>query len=151
MPANFASLPFTVTARPQDDHKYGGSCAANCYLTMPFNSRARVEIANEGENAYIQVSVKRDRASVATLTYTTSITISITSYIQNLMAKISSISMLCGRERTLLEVGPLPRCKPTRVRRRSPIWTGKTTMSYSRQREQEITSAATTPSYISKG
>lgn len=54
MPANFQSLPFTVSVRPMDDHKYGGTSAVNCYLTMPFNKRARVEVENQGENTYIQ-------------------------------------------------------------------------------------------------
>lgn len=55
MPANFQSLPFTVSVRPMDDHKYGGTSGVNCYLTMPFNKRARVEVENQGENTYIQV------------------------------------------------------------------------------------------------
>lgn len=57
MPANFQSLPFTASVRPMDERKYGGSSALNCYLTMPFNSRARVEVENQGENAYVQVSI----------------------------------------------------------------------------------------------
>lgn len=56
MPSNFQSLPFTVSVRSMDDRKYGGTSAVNCYLTMPFNKRARVEVENQGENAYIQVS-----------------------------------------------------------------------------------------------
>lgn len=55
MPGNFQSLPFTVSAKPTEDHKYGGSCAANCYLTMPFNKRAKIEVINEGEHPYFQV------------------------------------------------------------------------------------------------
>ncbi|BEJ14238.1 hypothetical protein CspHIS471_0400050 [Cutaneotrichosporon sp. HIS471] len=54
MPGNFESLPFTVSAKPSEDHTFGGNCAANCYLTMPFNKRARIEIENQGEHAYIQ-------------------------------------------------------------------------------------------------
>jgi len=42
-----------------DDHKYGGTSAANCYLTMPFNKRARVEVENQGDNAYVQVQVSQ--------------------------------------------------------------------------------------------
>jgi len=57
MPSNFQSLPFTVSVRPMDHQKYGGMSAANCYLTMPFNKRARIEIENQGENAYIQVGL----------------------------------------------------------------------------------------------
>lgn len=54
MPGNFESLPFTVSAKPSEDHTFGGNCGANCYLTMPFNKRARIEIENQGEHAYIQ-------------------------------------------------------------------------------------------------
>lgn len=56
MPGNFESLPFTVSVKPSELHKFGGNCGANCYLTMPFNKRARVVIENQGENPYIQVS-----------------------------------------------------------------------------------------------
>jgi len=54
MAANFQSLPFTVSVKPSEEKKFGGSAAFNCYLTMPFNSRARIEITNEGEDAYFQ-------------------------------------------------------------------------------------------------
>ncbi|WVW79027.1 hypothetical protein I302_100990 [Kwoniella bestiolae CBS 10118] len=54
MPANFSSLPFSVSVRPMDDHKYGGTSALNCYLTMPFNKRATIEVENQGDNTYIQ-------------------------------------------------------------------------------------------------
>jgi len=57
MPGNFESLPFSVSVKPSELHKFGGNCGANCYLTMPFNKRARIEIENQGENAYIQVSI----------------------------------------------------------------------------------------------
>lgn len=55
MPGNFESLPFTVSVKPSELRKYGGNCGANCYLTMPFNKHARIEIENQGENPYIQV------------------------------------------------------------------------------------------------
>jgi len=55
MPGNFESLPFSVSVKPSELHKFGGNCGANCYLTMPFNKRARIEIENQGENPYIQV------------------------------------------------------------------------------------------------
>ena len=54
MAANFQSLPFTVSAKPSEEKKFGGNAAFNCYLPMPFNKRARIEITNEGEHAYIQ-------------------------------------------------------------------------------------------------
>ena len=60
MPGNFESLPFTVSAKPSEHQTFGGSCGANCYLRMPFNQRARIEIVNEGENAYMQVGEKLD-------------------------------------------------------------------------------------------
>lgn len=56
MPGNFESLPFTVSVKPSELHKFGGNCGANCYLTMPFNKRARIEIENQGDNPYIQVN-----------------------------------------------------------------------------------------------
>ncbi|KIV82022.1 hypothetical protein PV11_04163 [Exophiala sideris] len=54
MAANFQSMPFTVSVKPSEEKKYGGNAAFNCYLPMPFNKRARIEIENQGENAYIQ-------------------------------------------------------------------------------------------------
>jgi hypothetical protein len=54
MAANFQSLPFTVSVKPSEEKKYGGAAAFNCYLTMPFNARARIEVENQGEHAYIQ-------------------------------------------------------------------------------------------------
>lgn len=54
MAANFQSLPFTVSVKPSEEKKYGGSAAFNCYLTMPFNKRARIEVENQGEEAYFQ-------------------------------------------------------------------------------------------------
>lgn len=54
MPANFQSLPFTVSVVPWEDKKYGGAAALNCYIPMPFNKRARVEVENQGENPYMQ-------------------------------------------------------------------------------------------------
>lgn len=52
--SNFQSLPFTVSVRPHEDKKYGGGAAFNCYLPMPFNKRARIEVENQGENPYLQ-------------------------------------------------------------------------------------------------
>jgi hypothetical protein len=54
MPANFQSMPFTVSVVPWEHQKYGGAAALNCYLPMPFNKRARIEVENQGENAYMQ-------------------------------------------------------------------------------------------------
>ncbi|KAL5345679.1 hypothetical protein ACLOAV_009433 [Pseudogymnoascus australis] len=54
MAANFQSMPFTVSVKPSEEKKFGGNAAFNCYIPMPFNKRARIEIENQGENAYIQ-------------------------------------------------------------------------------------------------
>lgn len=54
MAANFQSLPFTVSVKPSEEKKYGGAAAFNCYLPMPFNKRARIEVENQGDYAYIQ-------------------------------------------------------------------------------------------------
>lgn len=54
MAANFQSMPFTVSVKPSEEKKFGGAAAFNCYLPMPFNKRARIEIENQGEYAYFQ-------------------------------------------------------------------------------------------------
>ena len=54
MVSNFQSLPFTVSVKPSQTLKYGGDAAMNCYLTMPFNKRAKIVIENQSENEYIQ-------------------------------------------------------------------------------------------------
>ncbi|KAH7388950.1 hypothetical protein BKA64DRAFT_580535 [Cadophora sp. MPI-SDFR-AT-0126] len=54
MAANFQSMPFTVSVKPSEEKKFGGAAAFNCYLPMPFNKRARIEIENQGEDAYFQ-------------------------------------------------------------------------------------------------
>ncbi|MGQ9630490.1 MAG: glycoside hydrolase family 172 protein [bacterium] len=51
---NFASIPFTVSANDNQRNKFGGSAALNCYLQMPFNKRARVEIENQNDVPYGQ-------------------------------------------------------------------------------------------------
>lgn len=51
---NFASLPFTVCVRDDEHLRFGGSAALNCYLPMPFNSRARIEIENQNDVPYVQ-------------------------------------------------------------------------------------------------
>ncbi|HOM26207.1 MAG TPA: DUF2961 domain-containing protein [bacterium] len=49
---SFCSLPFTAsTANP---YKFGAGCALNCYLPMPFRKHAKIEITNEGNQAYNQ-------------------------------------------------------------------------------------------------
>lgn len=49
MPGTFSSLPFTVSAKPGEEYKFGGVSSVNCYLPMPFNKRAKIEIINEND------------------------------------------------------------------------------------------------------
>ncbi|WP_372662182.1 DUF2961 domain-containing protein [Cohnella sp.] len=49
MPASFSSLPFSVSVKPEEQFKFGGVASVNCYLPMPFNKRARIEIVNEND------------------------------------------------------------------------------------------------------
>ncbi|KAK3081798.1 hypothetical protein LTS18_002559 [Coniosporium uncinatum] len=39
---------------PSEEKKFGGAAVFNCYLPMPFNKRARIEIENQGDEAYFQ-------------------------------------------------------------------------------------------------
>jgi len=48
---SFQSLPFTVSARI--NNVFGGAAALNCYLAMPFNESARVELINESDDEHI--------------------------------------------------------------------------------------------------
>jgi hypothetical protein len=54
MPANYASAFFTVTAKPEEALRFGGSASLNSYLAMPFHERIRIEVVNEGELPYGQ-------------------------------------------------------------------------------------------------
>lgn len=49
MPGNFASIPFSVSVKPDEQKKFGAPAALNCYLSMPFNKRAKIEIINEND------------------------------------------------------------------------------------------------------
>ncbi|WP_205855797.1 glycoside hydrolase family 172 protein [Phytoactinopolyspora endophytica] len=51
---NFASLPFTVSVKEEERLTFGGPAALNCYLPMPFNSRARIEVENQNDVPYVQ-------------------------------------------------------------------------------------------------
>jgi hypothetical protein len=51
---SFASLPFTVSARPEAQYRFGGQAALNCYFPMPFRRRARIEVTNENDVPYRQ-------------------------------------------------------------------------------------------------
>ncbi|MCM8818837.1 MAG: DUF2961 domain-containing protein [Candidatus Omnitrophica bacterium] len=49
---SFCSLPFSAsTSTP---YIFGGKCALNCYLPMPFRKHAKIEIRNEGKQNYTQ-------------------------------------------------------------------------------------------------
>lgn len=54
MPANYASAFFTVTAKPEEMLRFGGSASLNCYLPMPFREHVRVELINENDVPYGQ-------------------------------------------------------------------------------------------------
>ncbi len=54
VPGNFASTPFTVSSKEGERHTFGGTAALNCYLQMPFNARARIEIENQNDIPYGQ-------------------------------------------------------------------------------------------------
>jgi hypothetical protein len=54
MPASFASAAFTVSAKPEESLRFGGSASVNCYLPMPFSRRALIEVVNENDVPYGQ-------------------------------------------------------------------------------------------------
>ena len=52
--ANYQSLPFAVTVKPEEQFLFGGNAGLNCYLPMPFKKRARIEIENQNDLPYGQ-------------------------------------------------------------------------------------------------
>ena len=52
--ANYQSLPFAVTVKPEEQFLFGGNAGLNCYLPMPFQKRARIEIENQNDVPYGQ-------------------------------------------------------------------------------------------------
>jgi hypothetical protein len=54
MPANYASAFFTVTAKPDEMLRFGGSASLNSYLPMPFREHVTVELVNENDVPYGQ-------------------------------------------------------------------------------------------------
>jgi Protein of unknown function (DUF2961) len=54
IPGNFAALPITVSAKPEERHRFGGSAALNCYFPMPFQKKARVALENQNDIPYAQ-------------------------------------------------------------------------------------------------
>lgn len=53
-PASYASALFTVTAKPEEALRFGGSASLNSYLPMPFRRRALIEVVNENDVPYGQ-------------------------------------------------------------------------------------------------
>ena len=51
---SFQNLFFTASASQEAKNKFGSFVALNCYLPMPFNQSARIEIVNETEYEYAQ-------------------------------------------------------------------------------------------------
>ena len=51
---SFQSLPFSASANAQRENQFVPNAALNCYLQMPFNLSARIEVANEGDEPYRQ-------------------------------------------------------------------------------------------------
>lgn len=47
-PANYHSALFTVSVKDDEAH-FGGSAAMNCYVPMPFRTRAKIELVNEAD------------------------------------------------------------------------------------------------------
>lgn len=146
LPANFQSLPFTVSVRTMDDHKYGGTSAANCYLTMPFNKRARVEVENQGDNAYVQVQVCSSNPDSwtdhSTITSIMNCTLRVT-------AKTSCIFTRSGKERIQPMAGrPVTWPQTLGKFKAKRTSTQRQRTSYWRQREQGTISDATILSHI---
>lgn len=52
-PGNFSSLPFNVSLKPEEAGRYGAPCSVSCYLPMPFNKKAKIEIINENDLPFI--------------------------------------------------------------------------------------------------
>lgn len=49
MPSNYSSLPFNVSVKPSEDRIFGSQCSSSCYMPMPFNRKAKIEIINEND------------------------------------------------------------------------------------------------------
>jgi len=54
MPGNFSSLPISVSSKPEERYRFGGSAAFNSYFQMPFGKRAIIEIENQNDVPYGQ-------------------------------------------------------------------------------------------------
>lgn len=51
---SFCSLPFSSSTASSRANRVGANAALNCYLQMPFNRSARIEVTNEGDEPYGQ-------------------------------------------------------------------------------------------------
>ncbi|MDA0745972.1 MAG: DUF2961 domain-containing protein [bacterium] len=51
---SFQSLPFSASTHTSRENQFGPNVALNCYLQMPFNKSARIEVTNEGKQPYRQ-------------------------------------------------------------------------------------------------
>lgn len=49
VPVSYESALFSVSAKPEESLIFGGSAALNSYAPMPFASRAKIELVNEGD------------------------------------------------------------------------------------------------------
>lgn len=54
MPNSYESSLFTVSAKPEESLRFGGSASVNCWIPMPFAKRALVEVVNENDIPYGQ-------------------------------------------------------------------------------------------------
>jgi hypothetical protein len=54
MPGNFSALPISVSCKPEERYRFGGSAAFNSYFQMPFGKRAIIEIENQNDVPYGQ-------------------------------------------------------------------------------------------------
>lgn len=54
IPNSYQNEFFSVTVKPEESLKFGGSASLNCYLPMPFRKNIRIEIINQGELPYGQ-------------------------------------------------------------------------------------------------
>jgi len=72
--ANYQSLPFAVSVKPEEQFRFGGNAGLNCYFPMPFKKRARIEIENQndvpyGQYFYIDYELHRKAAADNNLAY----------------------------------------------------------------------------------
>ena len=54
IPNSYNSELFTVSAKPEESLRFGGSASVNSCIPMPFNKRALIEVINENDVAYGQ-------------------------------------------------------------------------------------------------